>query len=877
MQNKILELKDLNNLPSPRGVGIKIMKLMQEDNFNLTDLVELLKLDPVLSAKIIQFANLPIYKKGKITLDIHEAVKTIGLNVALQIALSFSIMQNASKSNFNFDYNYYWKSSLFQALTLKKISAQLKLGKSEEFFICGLLANIGLLALMETYSDEYEDIFMVYSMEDNLDILKKEKELFGINHLDVSALLFKDWGMPKHFVNALSHDVADIDVATLDVGKKTALALQLSFLAGHYYCATKKRESILAGLLSIASVLGIDKSQIIEYGKTVEKEWVELAAVYELEAQIDEFNRDIWDINQAFKNINVFSSLKYENFFDSQEYNFHLIDNTQKLIESLLIAKRAELVVLDISNDKKMSLEVLSLIRETESLKDLYVIGVGPKLDQKEYLEYLRSGLDEYLYDTLNTDEFNLRLKSIKRVISLQNAMKNQKDHAEKHVRELEIINRKLEKANAIDTLTGLPNRLSFTKKIEDIVAKKEHYKNAAVLFIDLDGFKNVNDTYGHDFGDDLLLAIAERIKECVSGLTLYRMGGDEFSLIVTNYQNQGQIEKLSQVLLEKIAQTYQVNNYAIRISSSIGICTYPENGNTIDNLTKYADIAMFEAKRNGKDQVVWYKDEMSEQTKLRMQLENELKKTLANNEFELHFQPQVSLLSDKKKIEGFEALIRWNHPTMGSIPPAKFIPIAEETGVIVDIGEWVLKNALLQIKGWRKYLPSVKVAVNLSAKQFNEKDLIKKITTLLTQIDLPGSALELEITEGTLIDNIDYTISVLKELSSLNITISLDDFGTGYSSLMYLKKLPIDIIKIDRSFIMDIPNDKDDIEITKLICNLSKGLHKKVIAEGIETLEQWNFLKELGCEYGQGYYFYKSLPAKVINELFENLKNKKK
>lgn len=876
MQNKITALKDLDNLPTPKGVGIQIMKLMQNENFNLQDLADLLKLDPVLSAKVIQFANMPIHKKNnKAILDIHEAIKTIGLNVALQIALSFSIIHNISPNNMRFDYNYYWKSSLFQALTLKKIAQHLKLGKAEEYFICGLLANIGLLSLIETYNAEYDDIFTILSLEDNLEILKKEKELLGLNHKEVSALLFRDWGMPEHFITSLEEEVYPVDGDTLDAHKKIALSIQLSFLAGHYYCSTKKRESILASLLGIAKMLGVDNAKIIEFGKEVEKEWIELAKIYEIDAHIDEYNKDIWDIDRTFKNINVYSPIKYQTFFNT-DFNFYEIKESVQLTEPLLNAKRVELVILDITADTKTEvITALTLIRSSESLKNLYIIGMGKKLEQKEYYEYLNAGLDEYFYDTLTLEEIQLRLKSVKRVIGLQNGIKKEKAHAEKHIRELEIINRKLEKANSIDNLTGLPNRLSFTKRIEEIVARKDTYKNMAILFIDLDGFKNVNDTYGHDFGDELLLAISERIKKCVGGMPLYRMGGDEFSIVATNYQSQSQIEKISQLLLEKIAQPYQIDKHSIRISSSIGICTYPENSMDVHSLIKYADIAMFEAKRNGKDQIVWYTESMSEQTKLRMQLENELKKTLANDEFELHFQPQVSL-KNKNKIEGFEALIRWNHPTMGYIPPTKFIPIAEETGVIVDIGEWVLKKALTQIKEWRQFLPHVKVAVNLSAKQFNEKDLVSKVVNMLAQLDLPGSALELEITEGTLIENIDYTISVLKELNTHNITISLDDFGTGYSSLMYLKKLPIDIIKIDRSFIMDIPNDKDDIEITKLICNLSKGLNKKVIAEGIETQEQWDFLKAQGCEYGQGYFFYKPLPAKTINGLFEKMKQAK-
>ncbi len=420
------------------------------------------------------------------------------------------------------------------------------------------------------------------------------------------------------------------------------------------------------------------------------------------------------------------------------------------------------------------------------------------------------------------------------------------------------------------DALTGLPNRILLQDRIRQAIAQaRRGNARGAVLFIDLDQFKTINDSLGHDVGDLLLKAVAERL---VSGLrsedTVARQGGDEFIVVLSSVTNAQDAGTVAQELLDAIAPPYQVKGNELHTSASIGIAIFPDDGEDGDTLLKNSDTAMYHAKEAGRTNYQFFTPEMNQLAAERQSLGTCLRHALERSELLLHFQPMVDMAGGK--LVGLEVLLRWQHPEQGLIPPLKFIPLAEETGLIVPIGEWVLKSACLQLKAWQDQgydLPLL--AINLSARQFRQKTLAETIARILDETGVEARFVELEITESILMDNTDEAAETLRKLNDMGLEISIDDFGTGYSSLSYLKRFPIDKLKIDRSFVQDIATDPDDAAIVTAIIALAHSLQMKVIAEGVEEAAQLAFLSRQGCDQYQGYYFSKPLPAaEVVTKL---------
>ena len=413
------------------------------------------------------------------------------------------------------------------------------------------------------------------------------------------------------------------------------------------------------------------------------------------------------------------------------------------------------------------------------------------------------------------------------------------------------------------DVLTGIANRGLFKEQIGMALRRGERETNqSALLYLDLDHFKRINDTLGHEAGDLLLVEVASRLTGCLRDEDIVgRLGGDEFGVLLSKVGSPQYVSIVANKLLSVLARPISLLGTEVIVSCSIGITLAPHDGNQIDLLMKNADMAMYQAKDKGRNNFRFYTSDMNRIVESRMEMENDLREAIKHQQFSLHYQPQVDLISGV--IVGAEALIRWQHPTKGNIPPIEFISIAEETGLIVPIGKWVLRTAAQQIKCVQKALKmNVKISVNLSARQLSQGDFVQSLTAVLEECRLDPELLELEVTESLLMDNIDNVISQLTEIRNLGVSLAIDDFGTGYSSLSYLKHLPVDILKIDRSFVKDLPHNSDDREITSLIITLAKKLNRKVIAEGVETLGQIEFLRENGCDYGQGYYYARPLPA---------------
>jgi diguanylate cyclase (GGDEF)-like protein/PAS domain S-box-containing protein len=423
------------------------------------------------------------------------------------------------------------------------------------------------------------------------------------------------------------------------------------------------------------------------------------------------------------------------------------------------------------------------------------------------------------------------------------------------------------------DTLTGLPNRVLFHDRLQQALsqaARKEHIMG--VMFLDLDRFKIINDTLGHDVGDELLKAVSQRLKNCIrQGDTVVRLGGDEFTIILPIIGKAEDAAFVAQKILTTLAEPFLLNHQELHITSSIGISLYPNDGEDTQTLIKNADIAMYRAKDLGKNNYQFYTADINSRALESITLENALRHALERDELLLHYQPKIDIRSGR--IVGVEALVRWRHPEFGLVPPDKFIPLAEETNLIIPIGEWVLRTACEQGSRWRERgLPAWRMAVNLSARQFRHKNLLKPIFRILRETGFDPHHLELEITESLIMQGAGQTIAILEELDEAGIHLSLDDFGTGYSSLSYLKRFPIDTVKIDSSFVRDIHTDPNDAAITSAIIAMAHSLKLSVIAEGVETEEQLAFLRERGCDEYQGFLFSRPLPAEEMERLARSM-----
>ncbi|MCT4620177.1 MAG: EAL domain-containing protein [Marinisporobacter sp.] len=413
------------------------------------------------------------------------------------------------------------------------------------------------------------------------------------------------------------------------------------------------------------------------------------------------------------------------------------------------------------------------------------------------------------------------------------------------------------------DALTQLPNRELAKDRLNLALAHaNKNNEMFSVICLDLDRFKRINDTLGHAAGDMLLQAVARRLRKCMDeGDTVARLGGDEFIIIIEEIKNMKNVIKAVRKIFHAFEEPFLLKDDEIYVTASMGISIYPDDGETTENLMKNAEVAMYRVKEKGKNNYQLYRKEMNEKAYDQLAMENDLYKALENNEFVLYYQPQVKTTTGE--IIGAEALIRWNHPKLGLVSPAKFIPLAEETGFIVPLGEWVLRKACEQNKLWQKKgLKNIQVSVNLSTLQFKQKDLIEKIIKIIQETGIRPEDLELEITETNAMLNPNFTIKTLKILNDMGIQIAIDDFGTGYSSLAYFKSFPIHKIKIDQSFIRDINKDESTKAIVLAIIGIADSLGVKSIAEGVETKEQLVCLKKYGCDEIQGYFFSRPVNA---------------
>ena len=419
------------------------------------------------------------------------------------------------------------------------------------------------------------------------------------------------------------------------------------------------------------------------------------------------------------------------------------------------------------------------------------------------------------------------------------------------------------------DVLTGLPNRSLLQDRLGQALAYANRSGRAVwVMLIDLDRFKFVNDSMGHKAGDVLLVTVAARLRSSLRDAdTVARLSGDEFVAILGEHADEPLNPAIVQRVMDAVAQPVMLGNKEFFVTCSIGVAVYPSEGTSSEHLIEHADIAMYRAKKLGRNNFVFYTPAMNEESQERVRIESALRNALERDEFVLHYQPQVDLKSGQ--IVGMEALIRWNHPELGTVPPGRFVGVAEETGLIVQIGAWVMRTACAQNKAWQDAgLPRLRVAVNLSARQFGAPDLLESLESTLRDTGLDPACLEIELTESLFMSDVTPAVVLLHRMKALGVNLSIDDFGTGYSSFSYLSRFPIDVLKIDRSFVADITHDANDAAIVTSIIALAHNLKLAVIAEGVETAEQLDYLRSHGCDEMQGYYFSKPLPADDFEQL---------
>lgn len=421
------------------------------------------------------------------------------------------------------------------------------------------------------------------------------------------------------------------------------------------------------------------------------------------------------------------------------------------------------------------------------------------------------------------------------------------------------------ESLSRYDDLTRLPSRYFFRDLVEQAIQEAHtENQNMALLYLDLDRFMRINDSFGYQTGDVLMQAVATRLKGIVGTHTLSRLGQDEFAILLHKIEDAESIKHFIEALTHRFNEGCVVNNQEFFLTFSIGVCTFPDDGTDAATLIKNAESAMFAAKRQGGNQYHFYVSETNGGTSRRLRLENSLRYAVERKELFLLYQPIIDLAT--RRIVATEALARWNHPEFGLVAPDEFIPIADESGLIIDLGEWVLRTACEQTRHWHDLgFDDISIAVNCSATQFRQEHLAQRFIPIILKSGLKAEHVELEITEGVAMHDVNHTIEMLGQLKQIGVQISIDDFGTGYSSLAYLKRFPIDILKIDKSFVQDVTHNTDDAAIVRAISALAKAMRLSVLAEGVETLAQYNFLRHEGCNRVQGYYFSRPVAPDTI------------
>ena len=538
--------------------------------------------------------------------------------------------------------------------------------------------------------------------------------------------------------------------------------------------------------------------------------------------------------------------------------------------EEALTALRESTFDLVISDVDMGGMSGLELVPRVHSLApDTVVVMISGNQDIETAIAAMRVGAFDYITKPIDLRHVEA---AVQRALQHHDLLQERRRYKEQLENLLQQRTAEVDRLAYYDTLTQLPNRTLFEDRLAQAVAvANSGDQSLGVLFISLDQFKKVNDTLGHGPGDSLLQEFAQRLRSCISKTdTVARFGSDEFALLRTHISGTKDVIETIGSLSQVLKFSFDLTGQELFATASVGVSLFPLDGEDPQTLLKNAGAALYKAKRSGGANYQFYTADMHELASRRLALETNLRRAIQNEEFLIHYQPRVSV--DTLEITGVEALVRWQHPQLGLVSPSEFIPLAEDTGLIVPIGEWVLRNACLQNKRWQDQgFAPFQVAVNISARQFHDQDLSQTVIRILEETHLSPRHLELELTESSVMQNAEFATGVLSVLKNMGIGISIDDFGTGFSSLASLKRLPIDALKIDQSFVRDVTTDPDDAALVMAIITLAHNLRLKVIAEGVETEEQLRFLHLLRCDEIQGYLFSRPIPADALVSLLDS------
>ena len=534
--------------------------------------------------------------------------------------------------------------------------------------------------------------------------------------------------------------------------------------------------------------------------------------------------------------------------------------------EALLVLARQsfDLVISDINMGGMSGLELVPRVHSISA--DTIVLMISGQNTIETAIEAMRVGAFDYIMKPLEIRHVEAAVERALRQSSLLKEKRCYKEQLEKLIKEQTA---EVNRLAYYDTLTGLPNRTLFEDRLEQAVVVCQRAGDLmGILFISLDQLKKVNDTLGHVFGDQLLKQLAARLRNCVTkGNTVARFGADEFAVIATQIESAKDIVEMIGSIRAALHAPFDLDVQEVFASTSIGVSLFPHDGQESRSLLKNACSALYRARKSGGDNYRFYTEDMNSKAVKHLALETSLRRAIDNQELVLHYQPRVAV--DSLKITGVEALVRWQHPQLGLLSPAEFIPLAEDNRLILPIGEWVLRTACRQNREWRdRGFAAMRVGVNVSARQFQQPQLGELVLQILEETGLAPEYLELELTESSVMSNAPRTIEVLSRLKAMDVMISIDDFGTGFSSLSYLKRLPIDVLKIDQSFVHDVTTDPDDAAVVMAIVTLAHNLRLKVVAEGVERKEQWRFLNLIRCDEVQGYLFSRPLPAQEMEQV---------
>ena len=525
-----------------------------------------------------------------------------------------------------------------------------------------------------------------------------------------------------------------------------------------------------------------------------------------------------------------------------------------------------DLVISDIDMGGMSGLELVPRVHSLSP--DTVVVMVSGNQDIEFAIRAMRVGAFDYITKPIDLRHVEA---SVERAINQSNLLKEKRRDKDQIENLLQQRTEEVHWLGNYDTVTQLPNRALFEDRLEQAVAiAKATGQSLGVLFISLDQFKKVNDSLGHGPGDVLLREFAERLKSCINRSdTVARFGNDEFALLRTQIDGTKDVIETIGSLSQVLKFSFDLPGHELFATASVGVSLFPVDGEDSQTLLKNAGAALYKAKRSGGANYQFFTADLHELAASRLALESNLRRAIHNEEFLLHYQPRVSV--DSLAITGLEALVRWQHPQLGLVSPSEFIPLAEDTGLIVQIGEWVLRAACLQGRRWiEEGFAPIPIAVNISARQFHDRDLSQTVIRILEETGFSPKHLELELTESSIMQNEEFAASMLNQLKSMGINISIDDFGTGFSSLASLKRLPIDALKIDQSFVREATTDPDDAALVMAIITLGHNLRLKVVAEGVETDDQLRFLQLLRCDEIQGYFFSKPVPADTLASLFD-------